>query len=54
VTIWNAAGHLEQPRRRLRLRPPRLGIVREVTGRSRNKLFVYSGYLELLEEGMTS
>ena len=41
VTIGSAAGHLE-----------RLGIVREATGRSRNKLFVYSGYLALLEEGM--
>ena len=40
VTIANTAGHLE-----------RLGVVREVTGRSRNKLFVYSKYLAVLEEG---
>jgi Fic family protein len=40
VTIAATAGHLE-----------RLGIVREVTGRSRNKLFVYSRYLAVLEEG---
>ena len=36
----NTAAHLE-----------RLGIVREVTGRSRNKLFVYGKYLAVLEEG---
>jgi len=40
VTVANAAGHLE-----------RLGIVREVTGRSRNKLFAYSKYLAVLQEG---
>lgn len=40
VTIANTAGHLE-----------RLGILREVTGRTRNKLFVYSTYLTVLEEG---
>ena len=40
VTIAHAAGHLEN-----------LGLVREVTGRSRNKLFVYSKYLAVLEEG---
>jgi Fic family protein len=40
VTIANTAAHLE-----------RLGVVREVTGRSRNKLFVYSRYLAVLEEG---
>jgi Fic family protein len=40
VTVAATAGHLE-----------RLGIVREVTGRSRNKLFVYSKYLAVLEEG---
>jgi Fic family protein len=40
VTIATTARHLE-----------RLGIVREVTGRSRNKLFVYSRYLAVLEEG---
>jgi Fic family protein len=40
VTVATTAAHLE-----------RLGIVREVTGRSRNKLFVYSKYLAVLEEG---
>ena len=40
VTVAKAAAHLE-----------RLGIATEVTGRSRNKLFVYSGYLALLQEG---
>lgn len=40
VTVAKAAAHLE-----------RLGIVREATGRSRNKLFVYSDYLALLQEG---
>lgn len=40
VTVSNTAANLE-----------RLGIVREVTGRSRNKLFVYSRYLAVLEEG---
>jgi Fic family protein len=40
VTIATTAGHLE-----------RLGIIREVTGRSRKKLFVYSRYLAVLEEG---
>ena len=40
VTVANTAAHLE-----------RLGIVREITGRSRNKLFVYSKYLAVLEEG---
>jgi Fic family protein len=40
VTVATTAGHLE-----------RLGIVREVTGRSRNKLFVYSKYLAVLAEG---
>jgi Fic family protein len=29
----------------------RLGIVREKTGRRRNKLYVYGGYLSILEEG---
>ncbi len=29
----------------------RLGIVREVTGRRRNRLFVYQAYLDLLNEG---
>lgn len=40
VTVATTAAHLE-----------RLGIVREVTGRSRNKLFAYSKYLAVLEEG---
>jgi len=40
VTVANTAAHLV-----------RLGIVREVTGRSRNKLFAYSNYLAVLEEG---
>jgi Fic family protein len=40
VTVAASANHLE-----------RLGIVREVTGRSRNKLFVYSNYLAILGEG---
>lgn len=40
VTVGKASRHLE-----------RLGIVREVTGRSRNRLYVYSRYLSLLEEG---
>jgi len=40
VTVGSTAAHLE-----------RLGIIREVTGRSRNKLFVYSMYLSILEEG---
>lgn len=40
VTISNTAAHLQQ-----------LGIIREITGRSRNKLFVYSKYLSVLEEG---
>lgn len=40
VTIGNAARNLE-----------RLGIVRETTGRSRNKRFVYDAYLRIIEEG---
>jgi Fic family protein len=40
VTVATTAGHLE-----------RLGIVREVTQRSRNKLFAYTRYLAVLEEG---
>jgi Fic family protein len=40
VTIGKAAGHLE-----------RLGIVREATGRPRNRLYVYSEYLNILQEG---
>lgn len=42
VTVAKAASHLES-----------LGIVREVTGRPRNKLYVYGGYLALLQEGET-
>ncbi len=42
VTVATTAAHLAA-----------LGIVREVTGRSRNKLFVYSKYLAVLEEGTT-
>jgi Fic family protein len=40
VTVASTAGHLE-----------RIGIVREATGRTRNKLFVYGRYLSILEEG---
>lgn len=40
VTVGNAARNLE-----------RLGIVRETTGRSRNKRFVYVDYLSVIEEG---
>ena len=40
VTVGKAARHLES-----------LGIVSEVTGRSRNKLYSYTGYLALLNEG---
>ncbi|MDE0098815.1 MAG: Fic family protein [Truepera sp.] len=39
-TILNAIRSLEE-----------LGIVREVTGRARNRLWVYGGYLEILSEG---
>lgn len=39
VTAGKAAAHLES-----------LGVVREVTGRSRNRAFLYSGYLSLLQE----
>lgn len=40
VTVAKAAAHLES-----------LGVVREITGKSRNKLFVYAAYLALLQEG---
>jgi Fic family protein len=40
VSVGKAATHLED-----------LGIVREVTGRTRNKLYVYTKYLEILQEG---
>ena len=39
-TVLKAANHLEQ-----------LGILREATGRSRNRLYVYGRYLSLLAEG---
>ena len=42
VTVGNAARNLE-----------RLGIVRETTGRTRNKRFVYGDYLAVIEEGVT-
>jgi Fic family protein len=41
VTVAKAASHLED-----------LGILREVTGKPRNKLFVYQRYLTLLNEGV--
>jgi hypothetical protein len=28
-----------------------LGLVRETTGKQRNRLFVYSGYLDILNQG---
>jgi Fic family protein len=40
VSVGKAAANLEG-----------LGIVREVTGRARNKLYVYSDYLDILQEG---
>jgi Fic family protein len=40
VTIGKAAGHLES-----------LGIVREVTGRARNRLYLYGEYFDILQEG---
>lgn len=40
VTIGNAARNLE-----------RLGVVRETTGRTRNKRYVYTDYLAIIEEG---
>lgn len=40
VTVGKAARHLEN-----------LGVVTEVTGRSRNQLFSYSSYLSILAEG---
>jgi Fic family protein len=43
VTVGSAARNLE-----------RLGIVREVTGRTRNKRYVYSDYLAVIEEGTTA
>jgi Fic family protein len=29
----------------------RLGVVREITGRQRGRLFAYAGYLDILSEG---
>ena len=40
VTIGKAAGHLEK-----------LGVVREATGRARNRAYVYSEYLGILQKG---
>jgi Fic family protein len=40
VTVASTAAHLQ-----------RIGIAREVTGRTRNKLFQYTNYLAVLEEG---
>lgn len=40
VTIGKSAGHLEG-----------LGIMQEVTGRARNRLYVYGDYLSILQEG---
>jgi Fic family protein len=40
VTIGKAANHLHD-----------LGIAREVTGRARNRLYVYREYLDILQEG---
>lgn len=40
VTVSKAATHLE-----------RMGILREITGRPRNRLYAYQGYLNLLNEG---
>ena len=39
-TVATAIANLEQ-----------LGILREITGRPRNKIFTYSKYLEILSEG---
>jgi Fic family protein len=39
-TVAGAIGHLEQ-----------LGILREITGRPRNKIFTYGDYLSILSEG---
>jgi Fic family protein len=40
VTTGKAAAHLEK-----------LGILAETTGKSRNRVYVYDGYLQLLQEG---
>jgi Fic family protein len=39
-TITAALAHLQK-----------LGIVREMTGRQRNRLFIYKKYLDILNEG---
>ena len=39
-TVSNSVEHLE-----------RLGILKEITGRQRSRLFVYDGYLSILGEG---
>lgn len=39
-TVATAINHLE-----------RIGILRELTGRSRNKIFAYDEYLKILSEG---
>ena len=39
-TVYSAIGHLEK-----------LGILREVTGKSRNRLYVYSNYMSILDVG---
>ena len=39
-TVTESIRHLE-----------RLGIVREMTGRKRNRVFVYDAYMKILEEG---
>ena len=40
ATVNKCLGHLE-----------RLGIVRELTARRRNRVFSYAGYLEILNQG---
>jgi Fic family protein len=39
-TVAKSLGHMQE-----------LGILREVTGRERHRLFVYENYLEILNEG---
>jgi Fic family protein len=40
ATVNKALGHLE-----------RLGMVKELTARKRNRLFSYTGYIEILNRG---
>ena len=40
ATVNKCLGHLE-----------RLGIVRELTSRKRNRVFSYAGYLEIMNQG---